>query len=272
MDSLFDFLHFFAMLTALPIPRVTMALFTGDRPGFTHSEERYDHWVLLGTSRGKFSFAFDADAPAVCEPGEFLLCRPGVRLRRAALETIRFHFIRFHWKNDLAPAWHGRHRITDLARLESTLDSLEKAAAHQGAGAASLWMNHLLSDLLNLRLYERSEVAGRTGPGEDRVMRQMAGKLRQDLQNPASLKELAASLRLTPSQFSRRFLAATGINPSAYRTRMRMQESRRLLLETTLSIEAISEACGFENAFYFSRVFAQQTGQAPSHFRKSRRV
>ena len=260
------------MFPVLPLPRVTMVVFSRDRPGFTHPEETYEHWVLLGTSRGKFSFAFDMDAMTLSEPGEFLICRPGVRLRRTAPGPLSFHFIRFRWPKRLAAEWHGKHRIADLGRLESTLACLERLSVRPEEGAAMVWGNHLLSDLLNLRLHERSAAAGRPAPREDRLMTHIAKQLRQDLRNPASLTELAESVRLTPSQFSRRFAAATGMNPSTYRTKMRLQESRRLLLETSLSIEAVSEACGFENAFYFSRVFARENGQAPSVFRKSRRV
>jgi transcriptional regulator GlxA family with amidase domain len=77
---------------------------------------------------------------------------------------------------------------------------------------------------------------------------------------------------MSPSQLSRRFKGALGTNPAEYRTQCRVQEARRLLLETAMSVEEIAEACGFENGFYFSRVFTRETGQPPSRFRKNYRV
>lgn len=253
------------------LPQILALLFARDRESFTLPVESYDHWVLLGSQSGSFRYAFGQEKEGLCEPGEFLICPSGVPLRRRALGRISFCFIRFLWKAEPS-LWKGKHGLLDVARMESTLSYLEHLHDHPGAEGEEAWANHLLVDLLNQSLHERRMAAIAPGKVPDRLMIQVSEKLRRELADPSSLDELAGRLRLTPSQLSRRFTAAFGINPSAYRTRLRMQESRRMLLETSLSIEEIAEACGFENAFYFSRVFTRQTGQPPSRFRKSRRV
>lgn len=261
-------------MAALPqpvLPRIINLLFARDRTGFTLPVETYGHWVLLGSQKGSFRYAFGQGKEALCEPGEFLLCPPRVPLRRKALEKIDFCFVRFEWKPESPASWQGRHGLLDMARMESTMAYLEQLNNRPAGGDESIWANHLLADLLHQRQHERTMTVP---PGKipDRLMIQVAEKLRREIRQPSSLEEQARAIRLTASQLSRRFKAAFGANPSVYRTRLRIQEARRLLLETHLSVEEIAEACGFENAFYFSRVFTGQAGQPPSRFRKSHRV
>ena len=47
----------------------------------------------------------------------------------------------------------------------------------------------------------------------------------------------------------------------------RLQIAHRLLNETTLSIEKISDSCGFHSTNYFSRRFRKKYGYAPSQYR-----
>jgi AraC-like DNA-binding protein len=51
----------------------------------------------------------------------------------------------------------------------------------------------------------------------------------------------------------------------------RIDEAKRLLAASDRPIQAIAEACGFGDAFYFSRVFRKVAGQSPSAFRARQR-
>ena len=48
-----------------------------------------------------------------------------------------------------------------------------------------------------------------------------------------------------------------------------MQEARRLLRNTNLRIYEVSEACGYKNELYFSRVFVKENGLTPISYRRS---
>jgi AraC-like DNA-binding protein len=276
MDILAFFIYFFAMPSGafakpLPAPRILSLLFSQKRDAFTHAVETYRHWTILGLKSGRFRYSFGPASGKVCEAGEFLVCPPGVALHRAALEPLRFYFIAFAWSVKPGPPWQGKHGLVDLARLESTLGHLEKLQEQALAPEERAWAGHLVLDLLRQRLHERRGERKTERPPDGRMIR-LADRMRQELDRPFNLDEAAAQMRLTPSQLSRRFQAAFGSNPALYRTRLRMQEARRLLRETTLGLEEIAIACGYENAFYFSRVFRAQNGLPPSQFRKNLRV
>ncbi|MNG29018.1 HTH-type transcriptional activator Btr [compost metagenome] len=57
-----------------------------------------------------------------------------------------------------------------------------------------------------------------------------------------------------------------------FATKVRLTRARLLLVETQDSLESIAEQCGYQNAFYFSRVFSQHMGMSPSGYRKNYRV
>jgi AraC family transcriptional regulator len=251
-------------------PVLLSAGFFDGRPAFSLPVETYPHWVLLGSRQGSFEFAIDPGVAGLCEAGQFVLCPPGQPLRRKSLGPISFFFFQFTWEDANAPAWPGKHELIDLHRMESTLAHLRAFA--DTAAPPTPWVHHLLNDLFQQRHHEQHVKHATPARPIDRCMIQAADTLRKQLARPDSLERLAESLKLTPSQFTRRFTAALGQSPSDYRTDLRMKEARRLLTETPLKLQAIAEACGYENAFYFTRVFTRETGLPPGRYRAARRV
>ena len=56
-----------------------------------------------------------------------------------------------------------------------------------------------------------------------------------------------------------------------YLSELRIGEAKKLLSSTTLSINEISDAIGFYDQSYFSKVFSKEVGLTPSDFRKEMR-
>src|SRR6185436_10870137 len=61
--------------------------------------------------------------------------------------------------------------------------------------------------------------------------------LHRRLDQPVSLREMAAQAGLSPSHFRARFRELYGASPGGYFLQMRMFEAARLLCETTLPIK-----------------------------------
>jgi len=253
----------------LPLPCVRWFNFAGSRERFTHAVETSREWTLLGAESGKFQFAVHGAKPGICLPGEFVLCPPGKPLRRAMLEKTAFYNSFFSWKPAEPAQWAGKHSPRDTARLDSTLAwlrALQGEAAHPGVAT---WRDHLLSDLLNLCAFESQNPAALEANPPDRLMLKIAHHLQAGLRANEPLGAVALHFRISPFQLSRRFHAMFGVSPAAYRTRLRMKRARHLLIGTTWSVERIAAECGFENAFYFSRVFSREHTQPPSAYRKN---
>lgn len=102
---------------------------------------------------------------------------------------------------------------------------------------------------------------------------QLAPLLLQISSNPAkdwTLKAIASHMHLSPTYCSNLFSRAMGVTPIRFVVQCRLRMARGLLLTTEKSVADIAEACGFRDAFYFSRIFGKQVGCTPTSFRQSR--
>jgi len=83
------------------------------------------------------------------------------------------------------------------------------------------------------------------------------------------LGELAAITGVSPQHLTRLFQSTFGMTPMRMLGLMRLQVALALLSQSALSLNAITERCGFESPFYFSRCFTKHFGNAPSIIRKA---
>ena len=82
------------------------------------------------------------------------------------------------------------------------------------------------------------------------------------------LEKIAIKLKMGETQMRRRIQNLTGKNASAYVTQLRMEKAMRLLQDTPdCLIGEVADKCGFQDVAYFSRVFRQHYGMAPSQVR-----
>lgn len=91
--------------------------------------------------------------------------------------------------------------------------------------------------------------------------------LTENLHTTLTLAEMAAYAGLSESQLSHLFRQQIGHSPLAYFIRLKMQHACSLLATTRLSIKEIANAVGYEDAYYFSRLFKKYIGVSPSEFR-----
>jgi AraC-like DNA-binding protein len=69
---------------------------------------------------------------------------------------------------------------------------------------------------------------------------------------------------MAPAYFHRRFRSTFGLTPHEYMLRRRMDLARHLLGDPALRVAEVAEAVGYDNPFYFSRVFRRHFGFPPS--------
>jgi transcriptional regulator GlxA family with amidase domain len=82
------------------------------------------------------------------------------------------------------------------------------------------------------------------------------------------VEEMCARSGVTRRTLERRFRAATGYAPLGYVQQLRVREARHLLERTTMPVEQVAFAVGYENTAYFRRVFRRSTRLAPGDYRR----
>jgi AraC-like DNA-binding protein len=76
-------------------------------------------------------------------------------------------------------------------------------------------------------------------------------------------------MSISYSAFRQNFKKITGLPPNQYQIQIRLNKAKSLLHNTTLSIDQIAHACGFDSIHYFSRLFKSKLGLSPLAFRKN---
>ena len=82
--------------------------------------------------------------------------------------------------------------------------------------------------------------------------------------SPASISEATG---LSQSHIRRSLNARLHVTPIKYINYLRLEKAKKLLLESNFSLSEIARATGFEDPFYFSRIFKKHYGSSPRNFR-----
>jgi AraC-like DNA-binding protein/ABC-type Fe3+-hydroxamate transport system substrate-binding protein len=83
---------------------------------------------------------------------------------------------------------------------------------------------------------------------------------------------LSSMAKLTASSFSRSFKNIMGEPPIEYLTRLRMERAKELLSQQDYRIKEVSTAVGYDDEFYFSRIFHRTVGITPTFYMKRTRM
>lgn len=84
--------------------------------------------------------------------------------------------------------------------------------------------------------------------------------------------DVAAVCFISPNYLSKKFRDETGMNLREYINQLRINEAKRLLLSTNMTISEIAGELGYDNSSYFSTVFKKMCGISPVKWREAAEV
>ncbi|QGQ95602.1 AraC family transcriptional regulator [Paenibacillus psychroresistens] len=259
------------------IPKFSLHHYWHQKEHFALAVDTYSQWSMFAVEDGSFEFEIAAST-GVASHGEIVICPPHVPFKRTITSPLSFHFILFTWENEPLDMFTeenifmGKIHLHDTKRLSSNYYYLRKKA-EQFTPADQNLKNHILKDIWLLHCEEMNHTFSFTEiASDDHLMNKAAEYLSQYAENTLSLKSLADSLDLSPVQLTRQFFRAFACTPMDFLTSIRLQKAKNMLMETDLPLDQIADNCGYENGFYFSRVFSKKMKISPSAFRKAYRV
>jgi AraC family transcriptional regulator len=254
------------------MPAVTEPFIVWTTSGEAETQERENNgpWLTSRVKKGSM-FLTAAGAPydfryrtLTAEPYEVVLVLLSLPLFNEALQEV------FGANAENA-------RLRDVSGFEDPhliplLQQLRAEAARPVAsrllvrGIAQVIAVHLARNYSALTEAARGETSSLPGFKLRRITDWMAEHLTEEF----SLARLAEQAGMSEFHFNRLFKRATGVPPSQYQIKLRMDASRRVLRETKKSVITVANEVGYSNPSHFAQLFRKETGLSLTDYRRQR--
>jgi AraC family transcriptional regulator, glycine betaine-responsive activator len=156
-----------------------------------------------------------------------------------------------------------RNRFTcagGTAALDMMLNLITLQHGHELAAAVSdQFMHERIRDRHD---QQRMALPARLGVRHPKLIA-VIKLMEQNLEEPLTRGELAASAGLSSRQLERLFRKYLNRSPARYYVELRLNRARLLLLQTNMSVIDVALACGFVSASHFSKCYRDFFGKTP---------
>ena len=102
-----------------------------------------------------------------------------------------------------------------------------------------------------------------TSEGDTRRISRAVNHLRENIDQPLKIENMARNLGMSVSGFHQHFKNVTAMSPVQFQKQIRLQEARRLMLSEALDVASASFRVGYEDPSYFSREYKKLFGAPP---------
>ena len=106
-------------------------------------------------------------------------------------------------------------------------------------------------------------------PDASEMLPKAISYIQNNLDKDLSIKQISKDIHVSKSALYKRFRNRFHCTIGEYINKKRIEQSVVLLTTTALSMDEISQRCGFSNASYFTKTFKHFMGTTPLKFRKS---
>jgi len=158
-------------------------------------------------------------------------------------------------------------RIDDRIKLfNEILTVLELGFSNENVDFANLCLNSLLASFFYLDTYMSVKGFQSSDPVDRSIF-----FMQENINKCIKIKDIADHVKLSESHFSKIFKSRTGTSPVDYFINLKMQEAIRLLTNQSLRIKEVAYILGYDDQYYFSRIFTSHIGASPTTFVKMSR-
>lgn len=95
--------------------------------------------------------------------------------------------------------------------------------------------------------------------------------MRENIQKRLTLKDISDHIGFSVSHFSSVFQKKTGYSPLNYLSQLKIQQACHYLDFSDMKINQIALMIGYDDPFYFSRIFTKTMGLSPSEYRNKKK-
>ncbi len=251
-----------------------------DMPDHFTTRAKPTDYLLIWAIGGR-GFAETGGQRVDVAAGDLLTFEPGVAQRYGAVPTDPWDILWMHMEGpavaDMVPALRSfGGPCVRLGRDERIRERFIDLVIHGGrtqidvAGEA-VWPDTEALALLGLmwhRLDQLSGVPSRPSPLDLPAIQRY---IHDHLSDRLTLSALARQAHLSPAHFTRLFRRQLGVSPIQYVNQKRIDVACALLAESDMKLWQVARQAGFDDPYYFSRLFRKVTGTPPSVYRRRHR-
>lgn len=165
-----------------------------------------------------------------------------------------------------SPMFHRPEQFGDLMQLFCQIDRYA-AEREDGYQLLCQYLMRAALELVKRMTRERKNVPDTP---EDSIFWRIAKYIDRHYAEDVTIERLVKEFYISPYHLSHMFKQKTGYSVKQYLLRRRLGEAQIRLAMTQDSVQTIAEESGFEDASYFSRIFAKHVGLTPTEYRKYR--
>ncbi|HEX6355089.1 AraC family transcriptional regulator [Actinophytocola sp.] len=255
-----------------PLGRLRAAGFVDDGPATLPEPRRVmDSYALVFVHQGTGSYVDDTTSARPVQPGDTIVVAPGQP----------------HWYGPPPSATWSEiflvfdGPIFDVLATSGVLDTRQpvrrvqpfqpwcerlRAFADRRRGSSLLECQLDVLELATLLVELHGHDHADPVPRPIRRAREL---LAGDLTAELDLRAVAADVGLPYETFRKRFRAATGASPAAFRLDRRIEAAQSLLRMTTETHAAIATSLGFADEYHFAKRFRTRVGMSPREYRRA---
>lgn len=153
--------------------------------------------------------------------------------------------------------------VGDMQAISEAFEDTYRHTLHGFGEAYLLGMSTGLARLLGLAKVHQRSNGGRALRTENRLIKTLS-QIRDNSTHAWNLTEMAAAAGMSIPHFTDLCRKQTGMPPTAYLIRLRLQRAMELLMREHLNVAETARAVGYDDPFYFSRLFRKHMGIPPS--------
>ena len=142
------------------------------------------------------------------------------------------------------------------------------AADHGNTIAASI-ANQFQHDRVRTSMDNQSNTKKLSLRVKSKKVAQAIDIMEENIEQPLTTTDISSQVKITQRQLQRLFMIYTNRSPMSYYQALRLNHSRQLLLQSSLTVLEVAMACGFVSHSHFTKCYRNKFGYPPNQERKN---
>lgn len=156
------------------------------------------------------------------------------------------------------------HNEKGIRIWEEMYENLSRGYSPENLMNTNLCLYHLIATFV----FSQQQNQNSSSP-EKAIIRETIDYMKNNLDKTIRIEDFADLNKYSVSHFSKLFRLTTGMSPIEYFIHLKMQKACQLLYTEDSRVKQIAALLGYDDPYYFSRLFKKYMNTSPEAYRKS---